>query len=250
MWSWSAFLSNLVSPYLLGGAWTTLWLSTASLAIGLCCGTVAAMMRLSSRPALYVPAHFYVWLMRGTPVLVQLIIIFTALPQVGIRLNVVQSALVGLGINEGAYLAEIIRSGILSVPRGQFDAARATGMTYPMTMRLIVLPQALRVIIPPLGNTFNSLLKTSSLASVISMDELLRRSEVQIQLHFQVLEILVVAALYYLVFTTVWSLIQARIEAYFSRSVAAVRGSWRGPDGPPPAVPAPADEVLLAQDAR
>ncbi|HKV44211.1 MAG TPA: amino acid ABC transporter permease [bacterium] len=248
MWHWPAFFGNLVSPYLLAGAWTTLWLSTASMGIGLCCGLVAALMRLSSKPMLNLPAFFYIWLMRGTPVLVQLIIIFTALPQIGIRLNVVQSALLGLGLNEGAYLAEIIRSGILAVPKGQFDAARSVGMPFPMMMRLIVLPQALRVIIPPLGNTFNSLLKTSSLASVISMDELLRRSEVLIQLRFEVLEILMVAALYYLVFTTVWGLIQARIEAHFSRSVTPYHGARPGPRRPGPAEQI--EQTLLAHDAQ
>lgn len=249
MWHWSSFFDNLGNPYLIGGAWTTLWLSTASLGIGLCCGVIAALMRLSRRPALVVPASAYVWLMRGTPVLVQLIIIYTALPQVGIRLNVVQSALIGLGFNEGAYLAEIIRSGILAVPQGQFDAARALGMTFPTTMRIVVMPQALRIIIPPLGNTFNSLLKTSSLASVISMDELLRRSEVLIQVRFDVLEIFVVAALYYLCFTTAWGFVQARIEAHFSRSVAPVRaraGAVR--TGPRPAVGIEA--VLDTRDAQ
>lgn len=249
MWHWPAFLDSLFNAYLLGGAWTTLWLSAASMAIGLCCGLVAAMMRLSGKRALVLPAHFYIWLMRGTPVLVQLIIIYTALPQIGIRLSVIQSALAGLGLNEGAYLAEIMRSGILSVPRGQVDAARALGMSPTMTMRIVVLPQALRVIIPPLGNTFNGLLKTSSLASVISMDELLRRSEVLIQAQFQVLEILVAASIYYLAFTTIWGLIQARVEAYFSRSTSPLRAKKRAM--PPPAGPAEEiEKVLLARDAR
>jgi polar amino acid transport system permease protein len=224
MWDWAAFFHYLHSKYLFFGAGVTLGLSLASLAIGLCCGLIAALMRLSSNPLINKPASFYVWLMRGTPVLVQLIIIYTGLPQLGIRLNVVESALLGLGVNEGAYLAEIIRAGILSVPRGQFEAARAVGMTYPMTMRVVVLPQALRIIIPPLGNTFNGLLKTSSLASVISMEELLRRTEELVQIQFKVLEIFIVAALYYLVMTTVWGFIQDRLEAHFSRSVAPMGG--------------------------
>ena len=103
--------------------------------------------------------------------------------------------LIGLGVNEGAYLAEIIRAGISAVPRGQFEAARAIGMTRATTMRVVVMPQALRIIIPPLGNAFNGLMKTSSLASVISMEELLRRTELLIQVQFKVLEIFIVAAL-------------------------------------------------------
>lgn len=248
MWDWGAFFHYLHNGYLLKGAGVTLALSLASLAIGLCCGTLAAMMRLSDNSLISKPAAFYVWLMRGTPVLVQLIIIYTGLPQLGIRLNVIESALIGLGLNEGAYLAEIIRAGILSVPKGQFDAARSVGMTYAMTMRIIVLPQAMRVIIPPLGNTFNSLLKTSSLASVISMEELLRRTEVLIQVQFKVLEIFIVAALYYLVMTTIWGFVQDRIEAHFSRSHAAAKGGKAA--AAPNAAIAQIEKVLLSHDAQ
>jgi polar amino acid transport system permease protein len=185
-------------------------------------------------------ARCYIWLMRGTPLLVQLIIIYTGLPQLGIRLTVIQSALIGLGLNEGAYLAEIIRAGILSVPRGQFDAARAVGMPYRTMLRVVILPQAARVIIPPLGNNFNGLLKTTSLASVISLEELLRRSQMLIQLEFKVLEIFIVAACYYLALTTLWGLVQRRLEAHFGR-----------PYGPVAGRPSRAIEgALLEQDAR
>lgn len=249
MWDWGAFFHYLHNAYLLKGAGVTLALSLASLVIGLACGLVAALMRLSSNRLVNLPASFYVWLMRGTPVLVQLIIIYTGLPQLGLRLNVIESALLGLGLNEGAYLAEIIRAGILAVPRGQFEAARAVGMTYPMTLRMVVLPQALRVIIPPLGNTFNGLLKTSSLASVISMEELLRRTEVLIQVQFKVLEIFLVAALYYLVMTTIWGFIQQRIEVHFARSVAPTTG--RGAGGGPGRAPVrKIEEMLMSWDAQ
>ena len=160
--------------------------------------------------------------MRGTPVLVQLIIIYTGLPQIGITLGVIASAVIGLGLNEGAYLAEIIRAGISAVPKGQFEAARAIGLGRWQMMRLVVLPQAIRIIIPPLGNAFNGLMKTSSLASVISMEELLRRTELLIQVQFKVLEIFVDAAIYYLIMTTLWGFVQQRIEAHFSRSLAVV----------------------------
>jgi len=247
MWDWGAFLHYLFSAYLLKGAGITLALSLSSLVIGLFCGTLAAFMRMSDNPLINKPATFYVWLMRGTPVLVQLIIIYTGLPQLGIRLNVIESSLLGLGLNEGAYLAEIIRAGILSVPKGQFEAARSVGMSYAMTMRIVVLPQAMRVIIPPLGNTFNSLLKTSSLASVISMEELLRRTEVLIQVQFKVLEIFIVAALYYLVMTTIWGFIQARLETHFSRSHAPAEGrATSAADGAAEEI----KKVLLSHDAQ
>jgi polar amino acid transport system permease protein len=248
MWDWGAFFHYLHSKYLLAGAGVTLGLSLASLAIGLCCGLIAALMRLSSNPLINKPASFYVWLMRGTPVLVQLIIIYTGLPQLGIRLNVLEASLLGLGVNEGAYLAEIIRAGILSVPRGQFEAARAVGMTYPMTMRIVVLPQAFRIIIPPLGNTFNALLKTSSLASVISMEELLRRTEELVQIQFKVLEIFIVAALYYLVMTTIWGFIQVRLEAHFSRSVTPFGG--RGKDAGAAEALKKMEGEILSHDAQ
>jgi polar amino acid transport system permease protein len=230
IWDWSAFFHYLHSPYLLTGAAVSLGLSIAAMLIGLVFGCCAAMMRMSERRWVRLPASGYVWLFRGTPVLVQLIIIYTGLPQLGIKLGVLASALIGLGVNEGAYLAEIIRSGILAVPKGQFEAARAIGMTWAKTMRIVVLPQAARIIIPPVGNTFNGLMKTSSLASVISMEELLRRTELLVQVQFKVLEIFIVAALYYLFLTTIWGFIQARLETYASRSVAqdaTVRASAR-----------------------
>jgi len=152
----------------------------------------------------------------------------------------------GLAIYNSAFLAEIFRAGILSVPRGQIEAARAVGMTYPTMMRIVVLPQALRVIIPPLGNTFNGLLKTSSLASVISMEELLRRTEVLIQVQFKVLEIFIVAALYYLIMTTIWGFIQERLEAHFSRSVGNAIGQ-RKSERP---LAARLQEMMLTRDAQ
>jgi polar amino acid transport system permease protein len=221
MWDWTTFLHYIYSPYLLKGAGISLAISIGAMALGIVLGMIAALMRMSSRPWLRQPASIYVWLFRGTPVLVQLIIIYTGLPQIGITLGVVASALLGLGVNEGAYLAEIIRAGIASVPKGQFEAARAIGMTWPKTMRIVVFPQAARIILPPMGNSFNGLMKTSSLASVISLEELLRRTELLVQVQFKVLELFCVAALYYLVLTTVWGFIQQWLEARASRSIGS-----------------------------
>jgi polar amino acid transport system permease protein len=245
MWDWTTFFHYLHSPYLMTGALMSLGLSVGAMLIGLVLGGIAAMMRMSDRRWVRLPASGYVWLFRGTPVLVQLIIIYTGLPQLGIQLGVVASALIGLGVNEGAYLAEIIRSGISAVPKGQFEAARAIGMTWPKTMRIVVIPQAMRIIIPPLGNAFNGLMKTSSLASVISMEELLRRTELLVQVQFKVLEIFIVAALYYLLLTTLWGLIQHRLEAYASRSVGSQRDTRRTQT--PPTIAAKA--AALSYDA-
>lgn len=230
MWDWSAFLHYLHSPYLLKGAGISLALSVAAMLLGMVLGLLAALMRMSANRFVRGPASFYVWIMRGTPVLVQLIIIYTGLPQLGISLGVIASAIIGLGLNEGAYLAEIIRAGIAAVPRGQFEAARAIGLSRSQVMRLVVLPQAVAIIVPPLGNTFNGLMKTSSLASVISMEELLRRTELLIQVQFKVLEIFVDAALYYLAMTTLWGFVQRRIEAHYNRSLAPAPHT----DDPPP----------------
>ncbi len=245
MWDWPAFFHYLQSGYLLGGALLTLGISVAAILVGLACGLIAALMRMSTRRIINQPAAFYVWIMRGTPVLVQLIILYTGLPQLGIKLTVLQAAVIGLGVNEGAYLAEIFRAGIDAVPKGQFEAARAIGLTSVQTMRLVVLPQALRIVIPPLGNAFNGLMKTSSLASVISMDELLRRTEMLIQVQFKVLEIFIVAALYYLALTTLWGFAQAWLERRLARDTTRPGGKGAGRAGSAPALPM----ALQVQDA-
>ncbi|MCW6511471.1 amino acid ABC transporter permease [Lichenifustis flavocetrariae] len=220
IWDWAGFFEYLVNPYILAGAWATLWLTAVSMVCGLALGFVLALMRRAPRRLVAAPAGFYVWLFRGTPLLVQLIVIYTGLPQLGIKFGVIQSALIGLSLNEAAYLAEIIRAGIDAVPPGQVRAARALGMRERQIMRYIVLPQALRIVIPPLGNSVNGLLKTTSITSVISMEELLRRTQVLIQEQFEVLELFSVAALYYLAMTTLWQLVQHRLERYAGRSDA------------------------------
>jgi len=217
-WSWSGFFDYLFNPYILSGAVTTLWLTLAAIAGGLVVGCALALARLSSHRWLSAPAHFYIWVFRGTPLLVQLIIIFTGLPQLGLKLSVIESALLGLILNEAAYLAEIVRGGIQSIPAGQTNAARAVGFSSAQTMRYIVLPQAMRLIVPTLGNSINGLLKTTSITSVISMEELLRRTQVLIQEKFMVLELFIVAAIYYLLMTTAWDFIQRRIERHYGRA--------------------------------
>ncbi len=218
LWDWSGFFGYLVSPYLLGGAWATLWLTAASMGLGLVLGFALALLRCSPRRWLSAPAGVYIWFFRGTPLLVQLIVVYTGLPQFGLKLSVVESALVGLSLNEAAYLAEIIRSGLAAVPEGQIGAGRALGLREWQIMRLIVVPQALRVVLPPLGNSVNGLLKTTSISSVISMEELLRRTQELVQERFEVLELFAVASIYYLAMTTAWSLVQDRIERRFSRA--------------------------------
>ncbi|MCB1991814.1 MAG: amino acid ABC transporter permease, partial [Geminicoccaceae bacterium] len=159
----------------------------------------------------------------GTPLLVQLIIIYTGLPQFGLRFSVVQAALLGLILNEAAYLAEIVRGGILGVPQGQSNAGKALGLSPAQVMLFVVMPQATRIIIPALGNSVNGLLKTTSVTSVISMEELLRSTQILIQEKFLVLELFTVAALYYLLMTSLWDVVQRRIEARFGRAYSSIR---------------------------
>jgi len=217
IWSWSGFFDYLLNPFLLEGAVTTLWLTVASLSVGLVLGIGLALMRLSGNPVLSGIAVFYCWVFRGTPLLVQLLIIYTGLPLFGLRFSVVQAALLGLALNEAAYLSETVRAGILAVARGQREAALALGLKRIQVFRLVIWPQALRIIIPPLGNSVNGLLKTTSVASVISMEELLRRTQILIQERFLVLELFMVAALYYLAMTTAWDFVQRRLEKRYGR---------------------------------
>jgi len=221
-WDWGGFLEYLVNPYLLQGAITTLGLTVAAIAGGLVVGCLLSILRLSSHPALVTLAKGYIWIFRGTPLLVQLIIIYTGLPQLGLKFSVIESALLGLVLNEAAYLAEIIRGGILGVPVGQTQAARALGLNSFQVMTYVVLPQATRIIIPALGNSVNGLLKTTSVTSVISMEELLRKTQILIQEKFMVLELFAVAAIYYLLMTSVWDIIQHRSELRFGRAYKTI----------------------------
>lgn len=210
-----------MSPFLLGGAWTTLWPTAVAALLGLAIGFLVAAARLSGSRAVRAGADVYVWLLRGTPLLVQLVILYTGLPQVGIRFTVLQAALLGLSLNEGAYLSEVIRGAILSVTQGQRNAALALGMTRPQAMRDVIMPQAFRIMIPSLGNSVNGLLKTTSLPSAISMEELLRRTNLLIQERVLTLELFVEASLSYLLMTSAWNLVQVRLERRFGRGYGA-----------------------------
>jgi len=226
VWNWEGFFSYFTNPYLLEGALVTLFLTVTTLFLGFVLGMAVTLLRMSSSRALNLIAMGYVWVFRGTPLLVQLIIIYTGLPQLGfVRLSVFQSAIIGLALNEAAYLSEILRGGILSVAPGQKDAARSLGLNPRQGFVLVTLPQALRVIIPPLGNSVNGLLKTTSIASVISMEELLRRGQILMQQRFEVLEIFCVVAIIYLVLTTGWDFVQRRIEAYFGKAYGPMQAT-------------------------
>lgn len=229
---WPFFWHYLLAPSAtyLHGLMLTIVLSVVSQTLGTMIGLFAALGRISNiRPVISI-VRLYVWVMRGVPLLVQIIFIYTGLAAANILrfhdINLgplvipgnVQAGIVALSLNEGAYMAEIIRAGIASVDRGQTEAARSLGMTYPLLMRRIVLPQAARFIIPPLGNEFNSMLKNSTLVSVIGVQELLLTTETLTSATFRVFELYSVVALYYLTLTTLWGFAQAYIERQFNRS--------------------------------
>jgi polar amino acid transport system permease protein len=198
------------------GALITLALTILSQTIGIILGLVVALTRSSRWRVIRTVAGLYVWFLRGTPVLLQLIFVYAALPQFGVRFSAFQSAVIALSLNEAAYMAEIIRSGIDSVSSGQRLASRALGMKEWQLMRYVVLPQALRVIIPPTGNQFIGMLKTSALASVISVQDLLLTAQRTASANFDYVPALASAAVYYLVLTTIFTLLQRRLEQRLS----------------------------------
>src|SRR6266699_5351255 len=206
----------IFSGLFLNAAWTTLWISVVAQFLWVVLGLFLALMRMSRYPLLSLPARFYIWLFRGSPLLVQLLLLYFGFPEVfpGLvpYITVYTAALIAFSFNEGAYMAEIVRAGITSVDPGQMEAAKSLGMRYALAMRRIVLPQAARVIVPPLGNEFNNMLKTTSLASVIGIFELTGTAEIFGSPTFSIFELLIVATFYYLLLTTVWGYIQKWIE--------------------------------------
>ncbi|MDC0610407.1 amino acid ABC transporter permease [Vibrio sp.] len=217
-WSWEWYFHYLTNEYIFMGAMNTIFLTIMGIIGGLILGAVLAFARLSPWRVLNQIARAYIWIFRGTPLLVQLIIIYTGLPQVGIKFNVIEACLIGLILNEAAYLAEIIRGGVQAIPKGQINAAKAIGFNHLGIIRHVIFPQTMRLILPTLGNSVNGLLKTTSVASVISVEEVLRRTQILIQEHFKVLELFLVAATYYLILTTLWDLVQKRIERHYENA--------------------------------
>lgn len=206
--------------------WRTIYISVLAQTLGVVLGLIAAFMRMSRFSPLRLLSGAYVLIFRGTPLIVQIFFVyfganllfgFTLIPRtVGFGPFQIDGAafagILALGINEGAYMREIIRAGIDGVDKGQMEAAKSVGMPYRLAMRRIVLPQAARFIIPPLGNEFNNMMKTSSLVFFIGVTELFGDAEIRYSTTFKPVEYFLAVAFWYLVLTTVWSLIQAQIE--------------------------------------
>jgi polar amino acid transport system permease protein len=216
----STFLA-LWGPYILGGIPITIVVSVFSIAAAIVFAVFGALGRLSVRAPLYAMATLYVSLVRGTPLIVQILFIYLALPQIipgtaGIPLIVL--AIFALAFNYGAYMTEIFRAGIQAVPRGQVEAAGALGMTEAQTMRRVILPQAVRIVIPAIGNEFIAMIKDSALVSIMGVQELLWRAQRIGQSNFRSLETLLLAALVYWSLTIAFSVVQDRLEKRMAES--------------------------------
>lgn len=207
-------------PMLEGAIKYTIPLTLVSFLLGLIIALVTAVMRLSSLKFLRAPAVVYVSAIRGTPLLVQLFIVFYGLPTLGLTIDPLPSAVIAFSLNVGAYASEIIRASILSIPKGQWEAGYTVGMTYFTTLKRIILPQATRVSIPPLSNTFISLVKDTSLASLILVTELFRKAQEIAATTYQFMILYVEAAVLYWVICSLLSIVQEMMERRLDRYVA------------------------------
>src|SRR6476659_9930584 len=232
---WGIIRHYLFDDRILRGVVVTIELTLAAMAIGIALGVVLAAMRLSPNPIIASVSWVYIWFVRGVPVLVQILLLYNIAalyPRFSLGIpfgptfaHFSSSALItpfvagmlALGLNEGAYMAEIVRAGFISVEEGQTEAAQSLGMTRLLTMRRIILPQAMRVIIPPTGNETISMLKTTSLVSVIAVTDLLYSVEIIYARTYQTIPLLIVASLWYLIVTSVLSFGQYYVERYYAR---------------------------------
>ncbi|MDR3434274.1 MAG: amino acid ABC transporter permease [Rouxiella aceris] len=220
----------LTAQAILFGLANTIVMSILAMGLGVIFGVIVAVMRMSHNPVLRSVAIGYTWIFRGTPLILQLLLWFNLaliFPVISIPglftiqtvdiMSPFMAALLGLSINQGAYTSEVVRAGLISVDQGQYEAAKSIGMTRLHALRRIILPQAMRVIIPPIGNEFISMVKTTSLASMIQYSELLYNAQTIYFANARVMELLFVAGIWYLVVVTLLSVGQNRLERYFGR---------------------------------
>jgi polar amino acid transport system permease protein len=264
---WDVVGHYLFDSTILSGLVMTLELTGCAMAIAVVVGILLAVMRLSPNRVLSSASWLYLWIFRGTPLLVQILIWYflaAVFPKLGLGIpygptfvhfdankiiGQMSAAVLALGLNEAAYMAENVRAGILSVPAGQSEAAQSLGMSRGRTMRRVVLPQAMRVIIPPLGNATILMLKTTSLVLIIALPDLLTSAQIIYSRNFLQIPLLIVASIWYLVVTTCLTIIQYYVERYFGRGSARerppgalewLRTSFRRTSAPPPAADRPA----------
>ncbi|PCE22386.1 ABC transporter permease [Paraburkholderia acidicola] len=234
---WSYVARFLTARSILTGLANTVVMTILAMALGIVLGVMTAVMRLSSNPVVQTVARGYVWLFRGTPVILQLLLWFNlalVFPTLGIPglfefrtvdvMTPFLAALLGLGINQGAYTSEVVRAGMLSVDTGQYEAAKSIGMPRLQALRRVILPQAMRVIVPPIGNELVGMVKLTSLASVIQYAEMLHNAQNIYYANARVMELLIVAAIWYLAVVTVLSLLQTQVERRYARGAGRKSG--------------------------
>ncbi|MEO8667377.1 MAG: amino acid ABC transporter permease [Bauldia sp.] len=231
---WATTREYLTWPSIMWGLANTIWMSVVCMIVGIVIGVMVAVAHGSPNPVLRAAAIFYAWFFRGTPVILQLLIWFNlalVFPRLGIPgvwtgrtvdiITPVMATILGLALNEGAYASEIIRAGILSVDKGQTEASKSIGMSHLQALRRIILPQAMRVVVPPLGNEFIAMIKVTSLASIIGFSDLLKNVQDIYYYNAKVIELLMVAAFWYLIVVSILSVGQAAIERRFGRGFAS-----------------------------
>lgn len=199
-------------PGMLMAGWLAFKITVLAILLSWVLGLTVALMRNSERRLLRAPAKFYIWFIRGTPALIQIFIIYFGLPQFGIRLSPFTAGVIALGVGSGAYVAEVVRAGLIAIPKGQWESAAAIGMPHGQMMRRVIMPQVIRVIVPPLTNEAINTLKTTSLLSVITVMELTLFTQMAIAVTFRPFDFYIMAALLYLVLTTVLSRFSAWYE--------------------------------------
>ncbi|WP_227471742.1 amino acid ABC transporter permease [Paenarthrobacter sp. YJN-5] len=233
---WPVVAQYFTSPRVLEGLVNTLQLTVVAMVLGVVLGVILAVMRLSTNPALYAASGLYIWFFRGTPIFVQLLFwgfISALYPTLALGIpgtkpwfetdtnsviTPIVAAILGLALNEAAYMAEIVRAGIVSVSKGQTEAAHALGMSHMRTLRRVILPQAMRVIVPPTANNAISMLKTTSLVSVLSFPELLYATQLIYAENFQTIPLLITASIWYLIVTTLMTIGQYYTERHYNKS--------------------------------
>ena len=211
-------------PFIMKGVGTTVYISILSIISACILALFGALGRLSKNPIFYGVATFYISVVRGTPLIVQVFVIYLGLPQMGIIIDAVPAGIIALGLNYGAYMTEIFRAGIQSIGRGQIEAAHSLGMTYGQLMKRVVLPQAMRLIIPPTGNEFIAMLKDSALVNFLGVWELFFRAVKIGRQNFKSMETLIIAGLFYWLVTIFFQYFQSRLETRMAKGTRKASG--------------------------
>ncbi|WP_075617736.1 amino acid ABC transporter permease [Paenisporosarcina indica] len=204
-------------PYVLGGIWFTLLISLVSMAVGLFIGFFLALARTSHFAVLQWPARLYISFMRGVPILVILFLLYFGFPVIGIEFTAIQAALIGFSMNSAAYMAEIFRSSLSSVDIGQWESSKALGMNYWQTMKRIILPQSVRIAIPPLSNVLMDLIKASSLAAMITVPEMFQKARIVGAREYDLLTVIILVALLYWAICSIMTVLQNYLEKRYAK---------------------------------